>query len=83
MKITARASHCLKTLVLTVVRAYEITLLLSKGNDYHFHLREKLCMIIRIGGFAVSLEFNMLGVKIIARASHCHKTLVTNAVEAY
>ena len=53
-----------------------IALLSSKGNGNHFELREKLFMIIRIGGFAVSLEFDMLGVKITARPSHSLKTLL-------
>ena len=39
-----------------------------------------LFVIISIGGFAVSLEFDILGIKIIARASHCHKTLFRTAV---
>ena len=41
-----------------LVYAYTVT----NGNGNHFELREKLFMIIRIGGFAVSLEFDMLGV---------------------
>ena len=42
-----------------------------------------LFMIISIRGFAVSLEYNMIGVKRTARASNWHKTLVTTAVQTY
>ena len=41
------ASHSLKTLVRTAVRAYYCTLLSSNGNGKHFDLHEKVFTITR------------------------------------
>ena len=81
VKLTAIESHFHKTLVRNAVELTSSLCCYQRATAVVLIFTRSISRILAHENLVLLLQFNMLGVKITACASHSHKTLVRYAVE--